>query len=188
MPLSKRLYLAFLCLAFLWLAGFAIFSFGALNADKGTEALTADAIIVLTGGADRVEEGLSLFAAGKANHLFISGVHPDVKKHEIEALWTGEAQLPRCCITIGRKATTTIENAAESTKWVRENGIQSIFLVTSNYHMARAKLELRDSMPGLEIYPYPVAQSNLTRQEKRLWALFFSEYHKFLLRRLQLIF
>ena len=188
MKTLRHIILAFLSALVLWVVGFAVFSISALIASPQKKDHTTDAIVVLTGGQNRVDQGLILFAEGKASHLFISGVHPDVKKREITKLWGGETSLPPCCISLGKKATTTTENAVETAEWASKNDIQSIRLVTSNYHMARAKLELSSTMPDVNIYTHPIKQDDLDTAEQRIWELLFSEYHKFLLRFMQLLF
>lgn len=180
--------LLFFSLPALWLVGLALFSVASLSASPQHPEKTTDAIVVLTGGKNRVDQGLILFANGKASNLFISGVHPDVKKREITGRWAGETSLPPCCIALGKTATTTIENAVETAAWAEKNDIASIRLVTSNYHMARAKLELRKKMKGVHIVKHPIKQDDLDTAERRIWDLLFSEYHKFLLRSVQLIF
>ena len=184
----RRFTLIALLFLFLWLIGFAAFSFYALSTTKPEIEHTSDAIIVLTGGANRVEEGLALFATGKAGNLMISGVHPDVKKAEIFSQWHGDTALPPCCLTLGQTATTTYENAQESKHWVEEAEITSIILVTSNYHMPRAMLEFKAAIPDIEIRPYAIRQDNLDEREKRIWYSLFEEYHKVMLRWVQLIF
>ena len=188
MKTLRLIILGVLSALVLWLAGFAVFSIAALIGSPQKKSQTTDAIVVLTGGQNRVDQGLILFAEGKASHLFISGVHPDVKKYEITRLWSGETSLPPCCIALGKKATTTVENATETAEWAEKNDIQSIRLVTSNYHMARAKLELTATMPDAQILKHPIKQDDLDTAEQRIWELLFSEYHKFLLRFVQLLF
>ncbi len=180
--------LLFFSLPALWLAGLALFSVASLSSQPQHAEKTTDAIVVLTGGKNRVDQGLILFANGKASHLFISGVHPDVKKREITKRWAGETSLPPCCIALGKTATTTVENAIETAEWAKKNDIESIRLVTSNYHMARAKLELKKKMKGVQIIKHPIEQDDLDTAERRIWNLLFSEYHKFLLRSVQLLF
>ena len=172
----------------LWLSGLALFSVFSLSAKPQDMSRTTDAIVVLTGGQNRIDQGLILFANGKASHLFISGVHPDVQKKDILKRWVGETSLPPCCVTLGKNATTTVENAKETSGWAAENDIQSIRLVTSNYHMPRARLELRAKMPDVEILRNPIEQDDLNTSERRIWDLIFSEYHKYLLRQAQLLF
>ena len=166
-----------------------MFAFRALqmgNSDLGAQ--TADAIVVLTGGLNRIDEGLELFAAGKGTYLFISGVHKDVRKKDIMDRWQGDVALPSCCLTLGATATTTVENAQETKDWAMQNDIMDIILVTSNYHMSRARMEIKAVLPRVEIFPYPIMQDNLHATEPRIWKLLFEEYHKLLLRFVQLIF
>ena len=188
MTKQKLIPILFFSLAALWLAGLAIFSVVRLGSSPQSPDKTTDAIVVLTGGQNRVDQGLILFANGKASNLFISGVHPDVKKREITGRWAGETSLPPCCIALGKTATTTIENATETADWAQKNDIESIRLVTSNYHMPRARLELQATMPDVTIIKNPIEQDDLDTAEGRIWHLLFSEYHKFLLRSVQLIF
>lgn len=110
-----------------------------------------DAIIVLTGGKKRIDEGISLLGRNLSDRLFISGVNKGTGLNDL----TGGKDAP-CCITLGYRAEDTIGNADEARTWVRENNIRSIRLVTSNYHMARARLEFDRAIPELTIYDHPI--------------------------------
>lgn len=175
-------------LLLLWLGGFGLFAFTSLMAAPSNTDDTTDAIVVLTGGTHRIEEGLALFAAGRARHLFISGVHEHVSKADIENMWKGETTLPPCCLALGHQATTTTQNAQETRQWIVENGYSSLRLVTSNYHMKRAALEMRHALPDIKILLHPVTQTDLKLRNKHLWELLFVEYHKFIFRKVQLLF
>lgn len=186
MKLFKRFPLFFFAFLVIWGMGFAMFSLRVVYSDKDEARQRMDAIIVLTGGADRIEAGLELFAAGHAKNLFISGVHPSVKKHEITAQWHGNKLLPKCCLILGQQAKTTVENASESREWAQKNNVTSTILVTSNYHMPRALMEFNAALPDTFILSHPIAQEDLKPNDKHLWKLMFSEYHKLLLRWVQL--
>ena len=188
MTKTRLLTFCFFTLPMVWVIGLVVFAMVSLSASPQKPAQTTDAIVVLTGGQNRIDQGLILFAQGKASNLFISGVHPDVKKYDITKRWAGETSLPPCCISLGKHATSTIENASETAEWAAEHDIKSIRLVTSNYHMARAKLELSAAMPNVRIITNPIQQDDLDTSERRIWRLMFSEYHKFLLRYVQLLF
>ncbi|MFM7689871.1 MAG: YdcF family protein, partial [Alphaproteobacteria bacterium] len=71
----RRLSLLALALLLLWLGGFIWFlrTVQETAADVGA----ADAIVVLTGGTERVETGFRLLEEGAAPRLFVSGVHPE---------------------------------------------------------------------------------------------------------------
>jgi uncharacterized SAM-binding protein YcdF (DUF218 family) len=184
----KKTGFGILALIVLWAGGFGIFALGAVFSKAQAESETTDAIVVLTGGKDRIKEGLRLFAGGRAAHLFISGVYKDVTRGEVLSQWDGDHALPPCCITLGYEATTTAQNAQETRAWLEQHDYSSIRLVTDDYHMARSKMELAHALPGIEIFAQPVRQSDLGRFSLRYWHLLFSEYHKSLYRRVQLFF
>jgi uncharacterized SAM-binding protein YcdF (DUF218 family) len=186
--LFRRLIVTLAVVPTLWLCGFAFFALSSLSAKPQDTSATTDAIVVLTGGTSRIEEGLSLFAGGRARHLFISGVYPNVSKATIESMWKGETALPPCCITLGHSATTTAQNAQETRDWLAAQGYSSIRLVTSNYHMKRSVMELRHALPNVKIISHPVRQPDLGLRDINLWKLLLSEYHKNIFRKVLLFF
>ena len=179
--LKKSLNLLFLAV-FLWIGGFVINVDSALNMKIDAPGEVTDAIVVLTGGDKRIETGLGLLAEKQSKYLFISGVHPNVKDSEIRHIWTGDLELPECCLILGQRATTTTQNAEETKEWVEENDIKTIRLVTADYHMPRAWLELTHAMPDITILVNPVKQPNLGVKTPLFWVLMFTEYHKSLVR------
>jgi len=123
-------------------------------------APSADAIIVLTGGSGlRIAAGITLLETGAASQMLISGVNPNVPEAEIIKLGGGPPALYACCITLGKKAQTTIGNGEETTHWAREHASQKLLIVTSNYHMPRAMIVLNRAMPDLDLTPYPIQSS-----------------------------
>jgi len=182
MNILKKISLGVCGVFALWILGFAGFSLTAITAKPQGVNETTDAIVVLTGGKNRIQEGLTLFAKGRASHLFISGVFKDVKKHEILSLWDGDHALPPCCVTLGYNATTTAQNAQETRDWITGTDYSSIRLITGNYHITRSHMELKHALPGIDIYLHPVKQSDLSLTSRYLWELLFSEYHKSLYR------
>lgn len=147
-----------------------------------------DAIIVLTGGADRVERGLEMLAASAAPVLFISGVGPHVTKAQMLAAHASpEAQRgiaqhgPE--IVFDYEAATTQSNAQQALVFVEARHIGSIRLVTAHYHMPRSLLEFRRAMPNVRIVPDPVFPEGFRRNEwwqhDNTRRLLFSEYGKY---------
>ena len=115
----------------------------------------ADGIVVLTGGAERIETGLRLLAAGRAERLLISGVHgADL------ADLTRRAGLDRAPlagrVTIGRMATSTRTNATETAEWNRQHKASSLIVVTAGFHMPRALVELHRALPDVALHRAPV--------------------------------
>lgn len=182
-----RLAGAFLVLFSIWLAGLIYFT--TLIPDGVADSTTAtDGIVVLTGGSDRLREGLQLLADGKAKRLLISGVYRDASLTDL--LHIGEVpaglsqQMIDCCITIGYRAGNTLGNATEAAEWAAANNIRSLRLVTADYHMPRSLLEFSHALPGALIVPHPVFPEEVKRERWWLWpgtaSLVVSEYHKYL--------
>jgi len=116
----------------------------------------ADGIVVLTGGSSRVSDALELLAAGYGKRLLISGVHPTSAASDISRSVSENQSLFRCCVDLDHSAVNTRSNAAETRRWVRERGFNSLIVVTSNYHMPRAIVELSHAIPDIELIPFAV--------------------------------
>ncbi len=121
-----------------------------------------DAVVVLTGGTNRIDAGFDLLEKGYGKKLFISGVYRGNEISHLLKLWRSEPQGSLdCCVALGFSADNTVGNANETTAWLKEQGFRSIYLVTSNYHIRRALLEFELRDPGLKIVPYPVSPGRL---------------------------
>ncbi len=143
-----------------------------------------DGIAVLTGGAERVETGLRLVADGQARLLLITGAHREARRAEVLAAAGFDAEALASRVTLGRAAATTRGNAAEIAAWVAAERLGSVRLVTSGYHMPRARLEVARALPqGVRIVPHPV-QARAREGAWRTWSLLVSEYGKYILARL----
>jgi uncharacterized SAM-binding protein YcdF (DUF218 family) len=135
--------------------GFVVF----LSQLRDTEAPPdhkADGIVVLTGGASRVSDAMELLAAGYGKRLLISGVHPTSAASDISRTLPERQTYFNCCVDLDRSAINTRSNAAETRRWAHERGFKSLIVVTSNYHMPRAIVELSHAMPDIELVPYAV--------------------------------
>src|ERR1700760_3813862 len=133
--------------------------FGFLSQLRGTEARpprNADGIVVLTGGSSRVSDAMELLADGYGRRLLISGVHPSSGASDISRSLPDNQSLLSCCVDLDRSAVNTRSNAAETRRWARERGFKSLIVVTSNYHMPRAIVELSHAMPDVELIPFSV--------------------------------
>ncbi len=143
-----------------------------------------DAIVVLTGGSGRLDEGLKLLETGAAKKLFISGVYKGVDMQYLLEAYRQNPQDLNCCVDIGH-AEDTIANATETRDWVRENNIHSVRLVTSGYHMPRSVLEFEHALPDVELLPHPVFPAHVKQEQWWAWpgttGLIVGEYNKFLL-------
>src|ERR1700691_1415572 len=136
-------------------AGFVVF----LSQLHGTEikpARRADGIVVLTGGSSRVSDAMELLADGYGKRLLISGVHRTNGASDISRSLSDNQSLLGCCVDLDRSAVNTRSNDAETRRWAHERGFKSLVVVTSNYHMPRAIVELSHAMPDIALIPYAV--------------------------------
>jgi len=165
-------------------AGFGFVAF--LSQLRGAEekpARNADGIVVLTGGSSRVSDAMELLAAGYGKRLLISGVHPTNDVHDISRTLPDNHKLLNCCVDLDRSAINTRSNAAETRRWARERGFTSLIVVTSNYHMPRAIVELSHAMPDVTLIPFAVVGEKW--RDEPWWTsgatlrLLLSEYAKY---------
>lgn len=172
-----------LSLFLLWLAGLSFFCNKAEKFPVPGSDIRTDAIVVLTGGADRINTGLDLLHAGSAEKLLISGVDERVTLEKITSLWNGHMDDPGCCIFLGHMARNTKENAEETRQWAEQMYVHSIRLVTSSYHMPRAIIEFHRAMPDIKILPHPVFPNSTDggSGKRLLFALMIQEYNKAIL-------
>ncbi len=180
--LLRRLLALCALSALLWLAGLAWFGFTMPQTPADGRTKT-DAIVVLTGGAGRLAEGIRLLAAGAAPVLFVSGVDPRVDRKSVlrSAGGVPDALAPR--IVLGYRAEHTQGNADETALWARARGLGSLRLVTANYHMRRSLLELRSALPDARLIAHPVFPPAVARgqwwRSLRGIAIVNAEFYKF---------
>lgn len=170
-------------LAVLWSGGFLWFV--ATLPDRVMDEVThTDAIVVLTGGSERLSTGVTLLERGMAAKLFISGVHRGVDVGEILKVARTDHPDLAGAIVLGHAADDTVGNAAETAVWVEKEGISSLRLVTGAYHMPRSLAEFRHALPTVTIVPHPVFPDTVKSREWWRWpgtaALLATEYSKYL--------
>lgn len=136
-------------------AGFLVF-LARLPVNEVKPPHDADGIVVLTGGSSRISDAMELLAVGYGKRLLISGVHPTNGVSDIQRSLPDSQPLLACCVDLDRSAVNTRSNAVETRRWVRERGFRSLIVVTSNYHMPRAIVELSHAMPDVALIPFPV--------------------------------
>jgi uncharacterized SAM-binding protein YcdF (DUF218 family) len=152
-----RLFLRLLVLLFgLWLAGFAVFLGLVFTAAPPNPMPLADGIVALTGGDGRVGAGLAFLAAHDAPLLLISGAGRGTYLGDFTADDAAAATRYASAITLGHMADTTHGNAVEAADWAHAHHMRSLIIVTADYHMPRAMLEMRKALPGLTLIPAPV--------------------------------
>ncbi|MBX4335881.1 YdcF family protein [Bartonella raoultii] len=136
--------------------GFIVFSEKTERLQPPNPLPKADAIIVLTGGENRIETGLDLLQKGLGSRLLISGVNTTTNLKQFMHNMHISPQLFSCCIDIGQKAINTKGNAEESAAWIKKYNYKTLYIVTHDYHMWRSMRELKYLMPDIHFIAYPV--------------------------------
>ena len=154
-----------------------------------------DGIVVATGGQARLEEGLQLLANKTAPLLLLTGVGEGITKEMIaqSLVLTGDQdKILSCCVTLEFQALDTPGNAIAAKNWSQTNDIQTLLLVTSDYHMPRAALEFTTAMPDRQIIAHPIIAPDLKGKswysDWQIARLYSREFLKYSFRRIQLIF
>ena len=164
--------------------GFLLFAASATRPPNVDSMPRADAIVVLTGGAQRIEHGARLLSEGAARRMLISGVNRMVKRSELQRLSKVPAEMFNCCIDVGYAAQNTRGNAMETERWVRRHKFDSLIVVTAGYHMPRSMTELGRVLPSVDLIPYPVTGNHVSGSpwwlDASAVATLASEYLKFL--------
>ena len=163
--------------AILYGLGFALFAV-TLGAPAPGGAPKVDAIIAITGGKGRIEQATRLLADGKAKRLLIAGADPSVRKVDLVKRLGGKKKLFDCCVDLGSESVDTRSNAEEAKRWLERRGYTSLRLVTSDWHMRRARYEFNRQLDDR----YTIIPDGV-RTEPGFMTL-FAEYNKYLLRRL----
>jgi len=181
----QRVIILIIFFMMMWLITLFIFVAG-LQTSVSNITEKTDAIIVLTGGSQRLTEGLKLLEKKLSMRLFISGVYKGTEVRSLLNLFSfpnkKQAAFARQ-IEIGN-ALNTRENASETRLWVMKENLRSLRLVTAAYHMPRSLIEFRHVMPTVKIISNPVFPEHVKHAK---WWTFYgtalllaSEYNKFL--------
>lgn len=160
-----------------WCLGFVAFM---LTLAQPLEGSTTDAIVVPTGGAGRIDRGIDLLRRHQAKRMLVTGVAPGVRASDLAREYRTSPALFACCIDLGAEAVDTRSNAEETAQWMRARGYRSVRLVTSDWHVARARMELA-AVLGRGI----VVLGDGVPSNPRLGGL-VNEYNKLILRRIAL--
>ena len=162
-----------------WLLGLALFI--VLLPGPAVPA-HSDGIIVLTGAKGRIERGIDLLEAQMAQRMLVSGVDPAVRPAELAAIQKVPTRLITCCVELGKDAVDTRTNAEESVRWIRLHQLHTVRLVTSDWHMPRARFEL-ERVVGPDV----MITTDAVESAPGL-AVLVLEYNKYWLRRISALF
>lgn len=164
-------------LLLLYALGFILFAF-TLGKPAKADAPPTDAAVVLTGGPKRIEHAIDVLRDHKARRLLVAGVDPAVTKPDLVRRMPGSRQWLDCCVDLGSESVDTRSNAEEAQRWLARRNYHSLRLITSDWHMRRARYEFDKALGNryeLVTDAVPTEPSLLT---------LFGEYNKYLLRRI----
>lgn len=179
---------AFLVVALIWAAGLLAFAGRVQQSTPAPQPEPADGVVALTGAGsnERIAAAMGLLQDGMGERLLISGVNRDATREDIRNVSKAARRLYDCCVDLGFTAADTVGNARETADWARGMRYRSLIIVTADYHMPRAMLELRAVMrePEFHLETYAVQTSSL--RGRRWWRsprsarLMVVEYCKYL--------
>ena len=164
-------------LLLLYALGFIIFAF-TLGKPAPASVRPVDAAVVLTGGSGRIEHGIDVLRDGKARRMLIAGADPSVTKADLARRIPNSRDLLKCCVDLGSESVDTRSNAEEAGRWLAKGRFHSLRLITSDWHMRRARYEF-----GKVLGSKYVLVTDAVRTEPTFLTL-FGEYNKYLLRRI----
>jgi len=131
----------------------------------------ADAVVVFAGGVgesgkagggtqERLQHAIDMYREGYAAHLvFSSGYTYSFPEAELMQSSAVEQGVPAAAIVLERRSTNTYENAKFTAEIFREHQWRSMLLVSSPYHMRRARLVWHRVAPGFMVTPAPPPKS-----------------------------
>ena len=160
-------------IALAWCLGFAAFMLTLPGPSNGT---TTDAVVVPTGGAGRIDRGLQLLRDRQAKRLLVTGVAPGVRPIDLAREYRTSSAVFTCCVDLGGDAVDTRSNAEETARWVQRHGFRTVRLVTSDWHLPRARMEIAAALG-----PRILLLGDGVPSDPRL-ATLINEYNKLLLR------
>jgi uncharacterized SAM-binding protein YcdF (DUF218 family) len=176
---------AILVVAMLWAVGLFAFTVRVAHSTPAPDPGRAQGIVALTGPSPaRMAAAITLLQEGHAQRLLISGVNRMNNRDDIRhAARAVAGPTYDCCVDLGFEAVDTIGNARETADWARARGYDRIIVVTADYHMPRALLELKGALPHAQLTPYPVATGEVNvrawwrnRHEARRMTLEYTKY------------
>ena len=164
-------------LVLIYVLGFMLFAF-TLGRPAPAGAAATDAAIVLTGGPGRIEHGVDVVREHEAKRLLVAGVDPSVTKPDLARRIPGSGPWLACCIDLGSESVDTRSNAEEAGRWLARGKYKSVRLITSDWHMRRARYEFQKVLGS----KYQLT-TDAVRTEPSFLTL-FGEYNKYVLRRI----
>ena len=151
-----------LIVVLIWLVGLMAFTARIVRSTPAPVPEPADGIVALTGpSAMRISAGMKLLEDGRGQRMLVSGVNREASREDIRGVAKAPGRIYDCCVDLGFQAENTVGNAREIADWARAHDFYNLIVVTSDYHMPRALLEIKADLPEAKLVQYPVATPDL---------------------------
>lgn len=131
-------------------------------------------VAVFTGGQNRIQTGFDMLQNfPDIKYVLISGVNPHSSREKLLANFLPEDGGFEGSIQLDYDARTTYGNVLQTKAWAEENKIDKLIIVTSNYHIPRAKALADLYLENQHVIFYPVMAERIGLR------LMFSEFLKY---------
>ena len=179
---------AFLVVALIWFSGLLAFADRVQGSTPNRAPARAQGIVALTGGnsSERLSAAMGLLEDGYGRRVLVSGVDPIASRADIRRVSRAVRRLYDCCVDLGFTAADTVGNARETASWAAAMRYEQLIIVTADYHMPRAMLELNAVLRGTGITARTYAVPTRSLKARNWWRnpgaarLMVVEYCKYL--------
>jgi uncharacterized SAM-binding protein YcdF (DUF218 family) len=179
---------AFLVLALIWFSGLLAFAARVQQSTPPRAPQPAQGIVALTGANSnaRLSAAMGLLEDGYGRRMLVSGVDRKATREDVRHVSRAVRRLYDCCVDLGFTAADTVGNARETLAWAQAMRYRSLIVVTADYHMPRAMLELNAVLRGSGITAQSYAVPTRALKRRNWWRepaaarLMVVEYCKYL--------
>lgn len=179
---------AFLVLALIWFSGLLAFADRVQQQTPARAPAPAQGIVVLTGAGSnqRLGAAMGLLEDGYGRRVLVSGVNRMASREDIRNVSRAVRRLYDCCVDLGFNAADTVGNAREIADWAQAMRYRELIVVTADYHMPRAMLELNAVLRGTGVTTQTYAVATRSLKDRHWWRnpraarLMVVEYCKYL--------
>jgi uncharacterized SAM-binding protein YcdF (DUF218 family) len=179
---------AFLVLALIWFSGLLAFASRVQHQTPAPTPAPAQGIVALTGvgSNQRIAAAIGLLENGYGRRVLVSGVNRRASREDIRGVSGAVRRLYDCCVDLGFTAADTVGNARETAAWAQAMRYNRLIVVTADYHMPRAMLELNAVLRGTGVTAQTFAVPTPALKQRAWWRdpgaarLMVVEYCKYL--------
>lgn len=160
--------------------GFFIF-LAEVQAATNAKPRKADAIVVLSGEPRRILVAADLLKHGFGPQLIIVGQD---NAQEIDQVRAEHPASFACCVKVDQRSKSTAEDAQLAAHLLRSSHPNSVLLVTSSFHVPRARVELQRVLPHSTINVHGIPDDLLKPErilsDSQVASAFVSQYLKYI--------